>query len=60
MPKTNINDILKKGTSLKVKILDYSDPKLKKQLIELRAKCKIIESNKNVDWAKLANTYITI
>jgi hypothetical protein len=60
MPKTKIEDILKKGTKTKVKTIDYNSPKMRRQLIELKKKCEMIERNKNVNWERLANFYITI
>jgi phosphoribosylcarboxyaminoimidazole (NCAIR) mutase len=55
-----LTNILKKGAVLEAKILDYSDPKLKKQLEEVRKMQDQILACKNVDWEKMAHTYITI
>lgn len=55
-----LKDILKQGSVLEVKILDYNDPKLKKQLAKLQKDRDAILACKKVDWEKLAHTYITI
>ncbi len=55
-----LKNILKKGAVLEAKILDYSDPKIKNRLEEMRKRQDQILACKNVDWEKMAHTYITI
>ena len=58
MPKADINTILKKGASSKVKIIDYSTDAKKEDLSKLKEKRDDVLKSKDVDWHKLGSFII--
>jgi hypothetical protein len=60
MPKTNINDIFKKGAKFKVRKLDFNDPEVIKMVNAVKEEQKKILKRKEIDWEKMRNTVINI
>lgn len=61
MPKLKIEDFLKLGCTLeRLPIIDYNSPEMKERLHELKKKSEQCLKNKNVNWTRLANIYMTI
>lgn len=58
MPKTNIDTILKNGSTTKVRTVDYSSPVKRQQLKELKEKSEIALQNKEVSIQKLSSFVI--
>lgn len=60
MPKTDINTILKHGINSKATLVDYSSPKLKKELRILNKNISEYLKNKRVSNKRLSEIVITI
>lgn len=60
MPKTNIEDIFPNWKNFKIKKLNPSDAKLRKQIENVKRQQAECLKRKQVDWSQLNNFYITI
>lgn len=60
MPKTNINDIFKKGAKFKVRKLDFDNPEVVKMINAVKEEQNKILKRKEVDWEKMRNIVINI
>jgi hypothetical protein len=58
--KLKKSDILKPGTKLKAKKIDFNDPEIIAKIEAVNEERKKCLERKNVNWNELNNTYINI